>query len=267
MCLADGILYRRLPIRTCSTVDESHSGKSTGDTYVYVATRGGSVDPAAAADALLAYYKSNHKDLIPHLQIDGEYINDKHALVTTAINKTKIDPVSFNTTGATTHINQSLVTRGVYPAPGKVAPNYRGAIGVSDSGVAGVDITIPAFEFSVRKKFEFVSTEYLLAMVAMTGRVNSQPWSIFAPGETLFLGGEGGEDEQNWVDVTYHFAARPNEIGLTIGNIAGVSKRGWDYLWVKHGEEVIGDRVLQVPEAAYVEQVYPEANFAALGIE
>ncbi len=46
------------------------------------------------------------------------------------------------------------------------------AIGVSDSGVAGVDVTVPAFEFSVRKKFEFVSTEYLLAMVAYdTGRV------------------------------------------------------------------------------------------------
>ncbi len=33
---------------------------------------------------------------------------------------------------------------------------------------------------------------------------NSTGWSIFAPGEALFLGGEGGEDEQNWVDVTYH---------------------------------------------------------------
>ncbi|MFN9982217.1 MAG: hypothetical protein ACK53Y_19980, partial [bacterium] len=129
------------------------------------------------------------------------------------------------------------------------------------------DVTVPAFEFSVRKKFEFVSTEYLLAMVAMTGRVNSTIWSIFAPGEALFLGGEGGEDEQNWVDVTYHFAARPNEMNLRVGNISGVAKRGWDYLWVKHGEEVVGDRVLQVPEAAYVEQVYSEANFNALGIE
>jgi hypothetical protein len=46
-----------------------------------------------------------------------------------------------------------------------------------------------------------------------------------------------------------------------------VAKRGWDYLWVKHGAEVVGDRVLQVPEAAYVEQGYSEANFNALGIE
>jgi hypothetical protein len=242
-------------------------GKTTADTLVYVATNGGSVDPADAAGLLVAYYRIHHAELIPFLQADGEYINEKHALVNASINRTKLDPVSFNTTGASTHLNQSLRTRGTYAAPGKVAPNYQGAIGVSDSGVAGVDITVPAFEFSVRKKFEFVSTAYLLAMVAMTGRVNSSSWSIFAPGEALFLGGEGGEDDQNWVDVTYHFAARPNEMNLTIGNITGVSKQGWDYLWVKHCEEVIGDRVLQVPEAAYVEQVYPEANFNALGIE
>ncbi len=241
-------------------------GKTTADTYIYVGTNGGSIDPADAADALLSHYRVSEPELIPFLQVDGEYINDKHVLVTASINKTKLDPVSFNTTGASTHLNQSLFTRGIYAAPGKIAPNYRGAIGVSDSGVAGVDVTVPAFEFSVRKRFEFVSTAYLLAMVAMTGRTNSTPWSIFAPGEALFLGGEGGEDDQNWVDVTYHFAARPNELSLSIGTITGISKRGWDYLWVKHTEEVIGDRVLYVPEAAYVEQVYPEANFNALGI-
>ncbi|MFN9420851.1 MAG: hypothetical protein ACK578_25615, partial [Pirellula sp.] len=162
-------------------------GKTTSDTFVYVGTNGGSVDPAAAASAVLAYYRATQRDLIPFLQVDGEYINEKHALVTASINKTKLDPVSFNTTGASTHLNQSLFTRGIYAAPGKIAPNYRGAIGVSDSGVSGVD-------------------------------------------------------------VTYHFAARPNEVNLRVGNINGVAKRGWDYLWVKHGEEVVGYRVLQVPE-------------------
>jgi hypothetical protein len=116
-------------------------GKTTADTFVYVGTNGGAVDPATAADAVLSYYRSNQRDLIPFLQVDGEYINEKHALVTASINKTKLDPVSFNTTGASTHLNQSLFTRGIYAAPGKIAPNYRGAIGVSDSGVSGVDVT------------------------------------------------------------------------------------------------------------------------------
>ena len=251
---------------TAALSEKASRGKSHSDFAAYVATNDGDVDPAAAADAAFSYYDANHHDLIPHLQIDAEYINARHALVSITLNQTKLDPVSFSTTGATTHLNQSLLTRGIYAAPGAAAPVYHGAIGVSDSGVAGVDITVPAFEFSVRKKFEYVSTAYLLAMVSMTGRTNSSPWSIFAAGEALFLGGEGGEDENNWVDVTYHFAARPNESNLTIGNISGVEKYGWDYLWVKHGEKVVGDRVLQVPEAAYVEQVYRGGNFGVLGI-
>ncbi len=55
-------------------------GKTTSDTFVYVGTNGGSVDPAGAADAVLSYYRATQRDLIPYLQVDGEYINDKHAL-------------------------------------------------------------------------------------------------------------------------------------------------------------------------------------------
>jgi hypothetical protein len=258
--------YGGYSFSTAALSEKATRGKSTSDFTAFVATSGGAVNPTDAADAAMQYYRSNYPELVPQLQIDAEFINAKHALVSVTLNSTNLSPVSFSTTGATTHLNQSLQTRGIYAAPGTTAPNYFGAIGVSDSGVAGVDITVPAFEFSVRKKFEFVSTGYLLAMVAMTGRVNASPWSIFSAGEALFLGGEGGEDENNWVDVTYHFAARPNEFNLTLGNISGVTKQGWDYLWVKHGEQVVGDRVLQIPEAAYVEQVYPGGNFNVLGI-
>ena len=75
------------------------------------------VDPATAADAILSYYRSNQRDLIPFLQVDGEYINEKHALVTASINKTKLDPVSFNTTDdfnrfriSTRNLSRSLFT-------------------------------------------------------------------------------------------------------------------------------------------------------------
>jgi hypothetical protein len=251
---------------TAALSEKASRGKTTSDFTAYVATNGGDVNPTDAADAAMLTMRSNFPDLIPFLQIDAEFINAKHALVSVTLNKTKLDPVSFSTTGATTHLNQSLQTRGIYAAPGADAPNYQGAIGVSDSGVAGVDITVPAFEFSVRKKFEFVSTSYLLAMVSMTGRVNSGPWSIFGSGEALFLGGEGGEDENNWVDVTYHFAARPNEFSMTSVGSQESAKKAGITLWVKHGEKVVGDRVLQIPEAAYVEKVYPSGNFNVLGI-
>ncbi len=37
-------------------------GKTTSDTFVYVGTNGGSVDPAAAADAVYAYYRATQRD-------------------------------------------------------------------------------------------------------------------------------------------------------------------------------------------------------------
>jgi len=246
--------------------EKATRGTSYADFTAYVATNGGLVDPAAAADAIYGYFETNNEELLPFLQIEAEYINERHALVSVTLNSVKLDPVNFSTTGATTHLNQSLSTRGTYAAPGKQAPNYQGAIGVSDSGVDGVDVTVPAFEFTLKRKFKYTSTAYLLACVALTGKTNSSPWQIFATGEALFLGAEGGENDQNWVDITYHFAARPNENNLSVGNITGVNKRGWEYLWVKHDEEVVADRVLQRPAAAYVEQVYPQASFATLGV-
>jgi hypothetical protein len=46
------------------------------------------------------------------------------------------------------------------------------------------------------------------------------------------------------------------------------SKKGWEYLWVRYAdEEDAGSSTLvKKPVAAYVERVYEEGNFAALGI-
>ena len=81
--------------RRCCISKKATRGKTTSDTFVYVGTNGGSVDPAGAADAVLSYYRATQRDLIPFLQVDGEYINDKHALVTASINKTSIQSHSI----------------------------------------------------------------------------------------------------------------------------------------------------------------------------
>ena len=173
----------------------------------------------------------------------------------------------MTTTGGTTHLNQSIATSGVYTVPGYFAPNYHGAIGVDDSSVQGVDITIPALQFQLRKRFKFVSFDYLNTLFRLTGHVNGSGWGQFAAGEVLFLGAEGGENEENYVDLTYQFACRPNQSNFYVGNIFIGEKRGWEYLWVRHEEAIVGDRVLKLPAAAYVEQVYPYGDFSGLDLE
>ncbi len=60
-CSADGILNWWIQLRTGCAVQEGTRGKTTSDTFVYVGTNGGSVDPAAAADAVYAYYRATNE--------------------------------------------------------------------------------------------------------------------------------------------------------------------------------------------------------------
>jgi len=63
-------------------------------------------------------------------------------------------------------------------------------------------------------------------------------------------------------------AASPNRTGITVGSIGGISKKGWEYLWVRYAdvEDTGSNTLVKRPVAAYVEKVYEEGNFAGLGI-
>src|SRR5690606_18604713 len=109
-------------------------------------------------------------------------------------------------------------------------------------------------------------------LAALTGSVNNTPFKSFAAGEVLFLGASGStrenEDGDTVWEITFSFAASPNVTGLTVGDITGIEKRGWDYLWVRYADAVDGEAhvLVKKPVAVYVEQVYPFGNFGALGI-
>ena len=88
----------------------------------------------------------------------------------------------------------------------------------------------------------------------------------------LFLGASGSKraqvgEEEDW-EITYRFAGSPNVTGLSIGPISGISKKGWEYLWVRYAdqEDTTAKALVKRPIAAYVERVYESGNFAALGL-
>jgi hypothetical protein len=175
---------------------------------------------------------------------------------------------SFDTTGGSQHITQSELTVNAYPAG---APDMQGAIGFDGQRVSGTDIVIPNYAFSEThiKTMAQVNTSYRHTLANLTGCVNNASFRGFADGEVLFRGVSGQlvtiENDKKW-QLTFQFAASPNRTGMTIGGITGVAKAGWDYLWVLYGEAVDGGRLVQQPEAAYVERLYPFANFSDLGI-
>jgi hypothetical protein len=175
---------------------------------------------------------------------------------------------SFDTGGGTTHITQSLQTIGSYAPPGKSAPNFQGAIGVTTDSVEGTDITVPIYNFTETHYVPIaqVTGGYKATLFALTGKVNAAPFKGFAVGEVLFLGASGSQrGEDDW-EITFRFAASPNVIGLSVGPISGIAKKGWEYLWVRYADAEDQFVLVKRPIAAYVERVYPEANFAGLGI-
>lgn len=181
---------------------------------------------------------------------------------------------SFDTGGGTQHVTQSKATVGMYAAPGTIAPDFHGAIGVTDTGIEGVDIVVPVYNFSETHYLpdSQVTDAYKITLFGLTGKVNNASFRGFAAGEVLFLGATGSkrtapDGTQDW-EITYRFAASPNVSGLSIGDITDVSKQGWEYLWVRYADRTDDDAkaLVKRPVAAYVEQVYDSGNFGALGI-
>ncbi len=174
---------------------------------------------------------------------------------------------SFDTTGGTVHVSQSFGTNRF----GMLAPDFQGAIGVSDDRVDGVDITIPAYKFSETHFIPriFVSTSYKNTLFQLTGKVNNATFKNFAAGEVLFLGSTGQRRGREDFEITYQFAASPNIASIIFTpSITVLNKQGWDYMWLYYADEVDDDahRIVRRPRAAYVERVYERADFGLLGL-
>ena len=105
-----------------------------------------------------------------------------------------------------------------------------------------------------------------MTLFYLTGKVNAAAFKGLSAGECLFLGATGSKrGVEDW-EITYRFAGSQNRTGISVGSIIGISKRGWDYLWVRYADVEDGNELVKQPVAAYVERVYDEGNFSALGI-
>jgi len=179
---------------------------------------------------------------------------------------------SFETGGTTVKRPVSIATR-AFAKSGETAPNFQGAIGVKDEKgertVEGCEIGIPALKFSIRKRVPqaTLTLAYVLALMRMSYRTNNAPFMGFGTGELLFLGASGSEATDTDPEVTFNFEASPNAV-LTIGDISGITKKGFEYLWVlfEDVEDETAQMTVKRPKAVYSEQVYEEADFNELGI-
>jgi len=161
------------------------------------------------------------------------------------------------------------------------AENFQGAIGVTKSGpdstVEGVDVVVPVFNFTVTKVWPENNLPSLGTIYSLTGKVNSGPFSVtdtetgltisVDTGECLFNGASfGGQRGDGGVEFTYSFSASANRTGITVGSIGGISKKGWEYMWVRYADAEGDTAIIKKPIDVHVEKVYELGNFGSLGL-
>lgn len=177
---------------------------------------------------------------------------------------------TFSTLGGTQRITQALSSISSYAPSGMVAPDFNGAIGVSDDRVEGVDIVVPTMEFTetAYKTPAQMTNSYIIDLFTLTGRWNASTFRFCAAGECLFRGVSGSQrGDENW-ELTFNFAVSPNVTGLELGGITGIAKLGWDYLWVRYGDTEDGSayQLVKRPTSVHVDRVSLPGNFSLLGL-
>lgn len=179
---------------------------------------------------------------------------------------------SFDTTGGLVHITQNKDGKTTsYAAAGVTAPDFKGAIGVTDDTVEGVDQVIPALKFSLTYRLPQtqITLPYVLTLRDLTGKSNDANFKGFKQNELLFLGAVGEERTNGDPEIQFFFESSENLQNIVLGGgITVAEKKGHDYLWVHYRteEDATAKRIVQRPLAAYVEELVEEDDFSKLGI-
>lgn len=199
-----------------------------------------------------------------HLRPDGW----QQWLVSCSYNLREIDDAeTWDTSGGTQHIKTSLATVDSYCIPGFDPPDFKQAIQCDGQRVGGTDITVPVFNYTRTKTFpkSIITDAVKLAFYAATGKTNNAALHGFNEGEVLLLGASGSQRGREKYQITCRYAASPNLSGLSIGEITGIEKAGWDFLWVYFVDDISENTLVKIPYAAFVERVYQSHNLSVLG--
>ncbi len=267
----NGIRIKEIAGRTGTTTAGTKTGKRVFSVL-------GTIDPAAAQKAL-------EDGPVPINEHDGMFINaisyaegasEKEWRLTVGYDARIPEvggtpTISIDSTGGQV-LQTYAYNETRFPANGETAPNYNGAIDVQDGAPQGVERIIPVLKINVRAKIArswVTSPEaYTRIVTGLTGTYNHATFLSYPAGELLFAGATGDVVSDADPLLTYTFLASSNVTGLTIGDIAGIAKKGHDYLWFayKQVKDQASGLVVSKPRAAYVNQIYGPGDMSLMKI-
>ncbi|WP_425398555.1 hypothetical protein [Aeoliella sp.] len=245
-------------------------GESETDVYTYLLnTAADSISGLVIADASCDEI-ANVGDTVYYV---GEVSYGLHQL---PIPAQAVDEVRVSARGSATTVNikHSQSTR-PYPAPWWVGDgetpgtptDFKGKVGVDeDNNVAGVDIYVPQNVLSVSNVLPAatITPAYQYACEQLVGKINSEVYRSRAIGTLLCNSVSFAQrDVDNFaIDAEFMFSA--NRTGLTIGDVTGIDKGGWEYIWAYNRSLLIDGRILPAVAQVNVETIYESADFESV---
>lgn len=239
----------------------------------------------AAYSVAMQWLGRNHQPHVPNLRlmnIAGEDVNVgdiyEFRAVFSTYNGEKVK-YSADTSGGT-----ARVYFGRDVASGKAVdlndppPDFKGGIGFRDGTFEGVDIQVPAYNWTVEATYplEFLTPDYRRLLAQYSGKVNDSAYEGFEAGEVRFKGAAINSEQYNepgdavtrtrW-RIQFRFEAQPNLTGLTNNDtLEPVDKKGFEAYWILTQEAVSGNYSIRKPVAHYVTQVITEVPLSALQV-
>lgn len=250
-------------------------GTTTSRTVPYIII--GETDDALAEQEVYAFAPNYVLALngmpLPKNQMDSEQLGDDVYVVTitygTNQDTEKKKPiVCLDTGGTTQRITQSLGTVNSYAAGDETPPNFGGAIGVTRDGIEGVELPFASQKWNEKHYLpkSIVNTDWENAVTDLGQHTNNAPFRGRAVDQVKFSNVTTNETGDDLVECTFYFEAAPHVDNITIGNISGISKKAWDYLWVFYTDDRSGNWLVKKPRFVYVEQVFYQGDFSVLAI-
>jgi len=256
---------------------EGSVGSNSGDIYSAI-VKGSKDDNADDAYTVTVYAATHFSPVSPQGNIINNLARKRIAPYTWEFTATYSSPTwerqtndaqfSFTTGGGTQHITTSRETIGKFVVTGGTPIDFQNGIGVSGTGeVEGVDIHVSSFDFKTTfyAPQNLLTTNYVGSMKNLTDCANSDTVNLnidgiqitFQPGELLYLGAEGQKRKgfSDW-ELTLNWSGQKNVSNATIGPITGITKRGWDYLWVYYEVAKQDNHLPPLPIQVNVERVY-----------
>jgi len=194
-------------------------------------------------------------------------------------NETEPRTEQFNTIGGQVHVSYGLR---VIDEVGEGSEALGAAINYDGETIGGLDITAPAYSFSltVKKLNSEVTDAYQRILHELTGKVNDANVKFFLVRGLKFLGARGsiirdlaldevGNTTEPLWEITYEFAGRRAEFDIPVGEFNVPLKLGWDYIDVvyRDKDDPESKSMIRVPKSVRVLQIFEEDDFNKLGID